>query len=158
MTDVATETAPDIGSEADRTLTITRRIAVPCDSVFRAWSDPAELTKWWGPEGTTPVIDVMDVRPGGAWRTRMVNAQGQEYICSGIYREIAAPERLSFTWAWETDGVRGHETVVTIEFKDSDGGTEMVLNQRLFETSEGTRMHNEGWTSSLDRLQQSLAG
>lgn len=157
MTDVATETAPDIGSEADRTLTITRRIAAPRDAVFRAWSDPAELAKWWGPEGTSAVVDQMEVRPGGAWRTRMINDKGDAYICSGVYREIAPPERLEFTWAWETDGVRGHETVITLEFHERDGGTEMMFSQRLFESSEGTRMHNEGWTSSLDRLEQTLA-
>ena len=157
MSDIATEMAPGAESEADRTLIITRRIAAPRDAVFRAWSDPAELAKWWGPEGTNAVVDVMEVRPGGAWRTRMINAEGGEYICSGVYREIAAPERLQFTWAWETGGVRGHETVVTLEFHDRDGGTEMVFHQSLFETAEGTRMHNEGWTSSLDRLDRLFA-
>lgn len=157
MSEIATEAAPGAESEAERTLTITRRIAAPREAVFRAWSDPAELAKWWGPEGTNAAIDQMEVRPGGAWRTRMINESGGEYICSGVYREIAPPDRLQFTWAWETDGVRGHETVVTLEFHERDGGTEMVFSQRLFETSEGRRMHNEGWTSSLGRLERLLA-
>ena len=157
MSNVATEAVPGTESEADRTLEITRRISAPREVVFRAWSDPAELAKWWGPEGTKAAVDRMEVRPGGAWRTRMINESGDEYICSGVYREIAAPERLQFTWAWETDGVRGHETVVTVKFHEADGGTEMVFSQSLFETSEGRRMHNEGWTSSLDRLDRILA-
>ena len=157
MSDVATD-ATQVEPEAERILSMTRRIAAPREAVFRAWSDPAELAKWWGPEGTEPVIDQMDVRPGGAWRTRMINAEGQEYICSGVYREIAAPERLSFTWAWETDGQRGHETVVTLEFHERDGGTDMIFEQKLFETSEGRRLHSEGWTSSLGRLDRLVAG
>lgn len=157
MSDVATPAAPGAESEADRTLTITRRIAAPRDIVFRAWSDPAELAKWWGPEGTNAAIDQMDLRPGGAWRTRMINAEGNEYICSGVYREIAAPERLSFTWAWENDGERGHETVVTLEFHERDGGTEMVFHQSLFESAESRGMHNQGWTSSLGRLDRLFA-
>ncbi len=157
MSDIATEITAGAESESDRTLTMTRRIAAPREAVFRAWSDPAELAKWWGPEGINAVIDTMEVRPGGAWRTRMINAEGREYICSGVYREIAAPERLSFTWAWETDGERGHETVVTLEFHDRDGDTEMVFHQSLFETAESRRMHNEGWTSSLDRLDRLFA-
>ena len=157
MTDAATETAPDAGSESARTLTITRRIAAPRDAVFRAWSDPAELAKWWGPEGTNATVDQMDFRPGGGWRTSMINDKGDAYVCSGVYRAIAPPERLEFTWAWETDGARGHETVVILEFHERGGGTEMVFRQSLFETPEGTRLHNEGWTSSLDRLERILA-
>ena len=125
--------------------------------MFRAWSDPAELAKWWGPEGVTTPVCEMDVRPGGAWRTCMRGSEG-EHVCSGVYREISAPERLQFTWAWETDGVRGHETIVTIEFHETDGGTEMHFHQALFETAEGRRMHNQGWTSSFDCLDRHLAG
>ena len=53
--------------------------------------------------------------------------------------------------------MRGHETVVTLEFHERDGGTEMVFHQSLFETAESRRMHNEGWTSSLDRLDRLFA-
>ena len=157
MNDAATETVSDIGAETDRTLTLTRRIAAPREAVFRAWSDPAELAKWWGPEGTAATVDQLEFHPGGGWRTRMINDDGVEYTCSGVYREIAAPERLSFTWAWETDGVRGHETVVSLEFHERDGGTEMVFHQSLFETTESRRLHHEGWSSSLDRLDRLFA-
>lgn len=157
MTDLATDHDPDTGTEADRTLTITRRLAVPREAVFRAWTDPAELVKWWGPEGMTTPVCEMDVRPGGAWRTCMLGSGGDEHYCSGVYREIAPPERLSFTWAWETDGERGHETLVTLEFHARDGGTELVLTQRVFETVEGRRQHNKGWVSSIDCLENHLS-
>ena len=157
MTDTATAAKSEIASEADRTLTITRRLAAPREAVFRAWTDPAELVKWWGPDGfTTPVCEV-DLRPGGAWRTCMLGSQGQKNFCSGLYREIVEPERLEFTFAWDTDGVRGHETVITLEFHERDGGTEFTLIQRVFETVESRDDHGEGWASSIECLERHLA-
>lgn len=157
MTDTATEPKPDITSEADRTLTVTRHLSAPRDVVFRAWTDPAELAKWWGPDGVTIPECEVDLRPGGAWRTCMLGSQGQKNICSGVYREIAAPERLEFTWAWETDGVRGHETIITVQFHERDGGTDFVLTQRIFETAESRDSHGIGWSSSVGCLEGYLA-
>ena len=154
MTDAATDIETEAASQPDRTLVITRRLSAPREAVFRAWADPAELVKWWGPDGVTTPVCEMDVRPGGAWRTCMLGTEGGEHVCSGVYRDIAPPERLEFTWAWETDGVRGHETLITVEFRQRDGGTELVLTQRVFETTESRRLHNEGWTSAIDCLER----
>ena len=157
MTDAATELSTDSASEAEDVLTITRHLGAPREAVFRAWSDPSELVKWWGPEGMTTPVCEMDVRPGGAWRTVIAGDQGNEHICSGLYREIIPPERLEFTWAWETDGRRGHESVITIEFREHDGGTEMVFTQRSFESAESRMLHNEGWTSAFKCLDRQFA-
>lgn len=157
MTDTATGTEPDIAPDADRTLTVTRHLSAPRETVFRAWTDPSELVRWWGPEGVTIPVCEVDLRPGGAWRTCMLGSQGQENICSGVYREIAEPERLEFTWAWETDGVRGHETIITVEFHERDGGTDFVLTQRVFETAKSRDDHGMGWSSSMMCLERHLA-
>lgn len=157
MTDAMTAAGAETSTDAERTLTITRRLAAPRDVVFRAWTDPAELVRWWGPDGFTIPRCEMEVRPGGAWRTCMVSPQGREHIVSGVYREIVAPERLVFTWGWETDGVRGHETVVTLEFRDRDGQTEFVLTQGVFETVDGRDSHGSGWSSAFDCLERHLA-
>lgn len=159
MTDAATkiDAGAAAASDEDRTLTIIRHLKAPRDAVFEAWADPAVLVKWWGPEGVTVPDCRMDVRPGGAWRTVMRGPEGQTHTCSGVYREITPPERLEFTWAWEADGVRGHETVVTVVLHERDGGTEMVFTQRLFESAEGRTLHDEGWTSAFDCLDRYLA-
>jgi uncharacterized protein YndB with AHSA1/START domain len=75
---------------------------------------------------------------------------------SGVYREIAPPRRLAFTWAWEEKGVRGHETVVEIEFAPAGRNTKIVLTQRTFETTESRDNHNKGWTSTFVCLDQFL--
>jgi uncharacterized protein YndB with AHSA1/START domain len=143
-------------TEAERTLTITRRFAFPREAVFRAWSDAAAFAKWWGPEGCSATVLEMDLRPGGAWRTVIRISEGKEHIVGGVYREVKAPERLAFTWAWENVGDSRHETVVALDFHDRGGSTELVLTQAPFESSEGRELHNKGWTSSLNCLEQYL--
>ena len=97
-----TETA----AAADPTsLTIRRVLPASRTRVFEAWTDPAVLMRWWGPEGMTTPHCEMDVRPGGTWRTTMRGATG-DHICRGVYREIAPPERLVLTWAWEEGVLR----------------------------------------------------
>lgn len=155
----AAAASPAAAAGTDRVVEITRTLAAPIEAVFRAWTDPARLVQWWGPEGVTISFCEMDVREGGRWRTCMAMPDGSEIWVGGIYREIEAPNRLSFTWAWDQeDGSRGHETVVTIELAEKDGGTEMRLHQAEFQDAEVCRKHNEGWTSSFVCLDAQLAG
>ena len=151
--------AQNAAADADRVLSITRRFSAPIEAVFRAWTDPAQLAQWWGPENVTVPDCEMDVRVGGKWRTCMAMPDGGKMWVEGTYREISEPERLVFTWSWDQeDGSRGHETIVTVEFEEADGGTEMRLTQSLFQDAEACRMHGEGWTSSFVCLDQQIAG
>lgn len=150
-------TMPNATADEDRVLCLRRTFDAPRERVFRAWTDPEQLVRWWGPRGFTVPEHAMDVREGGAWRTTMRSPEGRDHVVSGVYREIDPPRRLAFTWGWETDGVRGHETLVTVELHERDGGTELVLTQATFETADGRDRHEEGWSSSLDCLADALA-
>lgn len=130
-------------------LNLRRTFKAPRDRVFRAWTDPEKLAKWWGPETRSCPFVQLDPRPGGRWRTCMKAEDGEEAWVQGEYREVDPPRKLVFTWAWENDGVPGQETEVTIEFLDHGAETEMVFCHRGFETAEQARLHNEGWDSSL---------
>jgi uncharacterized protein YndB with AHSA1/START domain len=138
-------------------LRLSRSFAAPRDRVFRAFTSPARLARWWGPKGFTVPACTLDVRVGGAWRTVMRSPEGRDHVVSGVYREIVPPERLVFTWAWEEDGARGHETVVTIELVETPGGTRLQLTQEPFESERARELHGEGWSSSLDCLEEALA-
>jgi uncharacterized protein YndB with AHSA1/START domain len=159
QTSDATTTAGPTGVPGDeiRVLRLTRRFAAPRDLVFRAFAEPEQLVKWWGPKGFTTPHCQMDVHEGGAYRTTMRSPEGSEHILSGVYREVSPPARLVFTWAWETDGARGHETVVTIELDEVAGGTELRLTQRLFESDTARDRHAEGWTGCFYCLAEALA-
>ena len=102
--------------DSTTTLTITRTFAAPREKVFKAWTDPQELKKWWaaGPGFTTPFAEV-DLRVGGRYRLAMKPPdQDVVRVVGGVYREVRPPERLIYTWAWEGSG--GPETVVTVTF------------------------------------------
>ena len=146
------------GPGDDRTLTIERTFAATPDRVFQAWTEPETLIQWWGPEGHHIPEYTMDVREGGAWRTVMESEKGERHIASGVFREIAPPERLVMTWAWEQpDGRRGHETMIELTFQPDPDGTRLRLVQRLFETVEGRDNHRKGWTSTLNCLDEMLS-
>ena len=149
---MADRAAAAVAGESERTLIIERVFRASPDRVFRAWTDPAILVKWWGPAGyTTPELS-LDVRPGGAWRTAMCSPDGSAHPVSGVFREINPPNRLVITWAWEEDGKRGHETEIELTFSAVAEGTRMRLIQRVFQSREARENHRWGWTQSLDKL------
>jgi len=149
---MADRAAAAVAGESERTLIIERVFRASPDRVFRAWTDPAILVKWWGPAGyTTPELS-LDVRPGGAWRTAMRSPDGSAHPVSGVFREINPPNRLVITWAWEEDGKRGHETEIELTFSAVAEGTRMRLIQRVFQSREARENHRWGWTQSLDKL------
>jgi uncharacterized protein YndB with AHSA1/START domain len=100
---------------AERELVITRVFDAPRELVFKAWTDPRHAIKWWGPRDYPATHLEMDVRPGGTWRKHLTSTQtGKELRQRGVFREVVAPERLVFTYAWEEEGERGLETLVTV--------------------------------------------
>lgn len=141
---------------ADRTLIIERIFKASPERLFKAWTDPAILVKWWGPEGFETSEYEMDVRTGGAWRTKMVSPKGDDHKVSGVYREIVPPTRLVMTWGWENNGERGHETIVEITFEAREAGTRMRLVQSVFESENARDMHSGGWNSTFDSLERWL--
>jgi uncharacterized protein YndB with AHSA1/START domain len=82
---------------AEREVVITRVFDAPRGLVFKAWTDPEHMARWWGPTGFTNTICELDARVGGAWRIVMRSPAGIEYPCGGVYREIVERERLVFT-------------------------------------------------------------
>ena len=138
---------------SERTLTITRLFKAPRALVFKAWTTPEHLAHWSGPQGFTTPHHSMDLRPGGAYRACLRAPDGSEHWVQGVYREIAAPERLVFTHAWEdANGHPGHQTLVTVTFAEHDGQTMMTFHQAEFDSAESRDGHEGGWSSSFERL------
>jgi uncharacterized protein YndB with AHSA1/START domain len=141
------------------TLRLTRIVAAPRDAVFRAWTDPEALRRWWVPvEGMSmPAVEV-DLRPGGRYRLTMRNAKGEEFHLTGVYREVRPPERLVYTWRWEgTEYDAEGETLVTVEFVATDAGTELRLTHEQFPDVAARDRHDVGWRGVLDRLAAVMA-
>lgn len=137
----------------ERELTLTRLVDAPRLLVFRVWTQPEHLVRWWGPGGFTLPSCKLDLRPGGAYRFHMRGPDGVDHWLEGAYREIQEPERLSFTWAWrDSDGNLGPETLVTVTLEEAGRKTRLTLHQAVFESVTARDLHEGGWTACLDRL------
>ena len=136
---------------------MSRRFKASRERVFRALTDAGQLARWWGPKGFTVPDLALDVRPGGAWRTTMRSPDGRDHLVSGVYRDIVPPSRLVFTWGWESEGTRGHETVVTIALFEVADGTRLELRQEVFESADSRDRHEHGWAGCFDSLEEALA-
>ncbi len=138
---------------AELDLVVTRLIDAPRPLVFKAWTDPDQVARWWGPKGYVTVDCDMDIRPGGAYRCVMRSPEGIDHRKRGVYRAIVEPERIEFTFAWEQrDGRLGHETLITVTFESVGPKTRLTLHQRIFDTTENRDSHRIGWTSCLERF------
>lgn len=144
-------TAQELDPELE--LVIERVFDAPRELVFKAWTDPRLALNWWGPRDYPARNVEMDVKPGGKWRCCLRSAEtGEELWHGGVFREVVPPRRLVFTFSWEEDGERGHETLVTITFAEERGNTRMRLRQAPFDTADNRDSHRGGWNSALDRL------
>lgn len=142
----------------DRMLRIVRTFDAPRALVWRLWTDPEHRLRWWGPEEMALSHLEMDFREGGRWRMVMRHVGGYEHPVFGTFHEIREPSRLSFTYINESDG---HETLVTLDFIERDGRTEMRFEQATFPSVEQRDGHNLGWQSTLvllDDYVRRLAG
>lgn len=146
--------------KAELALTITRMFDAPRERVFQAWTDPAQIAHWLGPRSISAKVDKMDLRPGGAYRIVFLGEAGEVHSVGGNYREIVPPERLAFSWTWETEAANhsaGHETMVVLTFKALDGKTEMTMQHERFDTTASYDGHKQGWSGSFDKLAELLA-
>jgi uncharacterized protein YndB with AHSA1/START domain len=149
----------------ERTIVISRIVDAPRQLVFQAFTEPAHLSQFWGPKGTTaPVCDV-DLRVGGAFRVEMRGPDGIVYPCTGIYREIVPPERIVYAATTADDNPCGGglppRSVVTITFAAIGGKTKITIHARLASREDReaaiARGYNAGWSDSLDRLAELMA-
>lgn len=144
-----TRPAPD-------TLDMRRHYAAPIALMWRLWADPDHFARWWGPKGMRCTRCEIDLRPGGAWLTTMTSPEGTDHTVSGVYLEIDEPGRLVYSWGWEIDAGRGHETTVTVTFRAAGEGCEVRILHENF-GPEQPEPHLEGWTACLESLADHIA-
>lgn len=133
----------------NNSFTIKKFIRASRDKVFNAWLDPETLKKWDCPEHCEHSHLEQNVIVGGTYRNSMID-NGVTVTVFGTYREVVLNTKLVFTSQWEDSN--SPETLVTVEFADKEGGTEVTLSQTGFENVSTTKGHEEGWASCLNRL------
>lgn len=140
-------------------LVITRIINAPREKVFKAWTDPIELAKWWGPKGFSSPVCEADARPGGRIYIDMKAPDGVVYPMDGEFHEIKTPEKLVFTAAaLDENNKRLFDALNTVTFIEENGRTKLTLHVVVSNIRSEGKHHldgmNQGWNESVDRLVQ----
>ncbi len=131
----------------------------PRDLVFKAWTMPEHIVRWFGPDDFTVAGVELDVRSGGKWRIGIRSPEGQEFWMHGVYREVMPPEKLVFTHIWE-EGHESphHETLVTIRLSESEGQTTLTFHKAVLKDFAAWESQTAGWSQCLNRLESYMTG
>lgn len=106
-------------------LVFERTFDAPRALVWKAFTDPDLVPRWWGPKGTTAEVVEMDVRPGGKWRYVSHSPDRDDVAFYGEYLEVAPPERYRWTFMFDVEGIGPQGGPETFTFEDVDGKTKV---------------------------------
>jgi uncharacterized protein YndB with AHSA1/START domain len=162
-------------TSSEQKFVITRVFEAPRELVWKAFTEPARLDRWWGPEGFSTRVRSLDLRPGGEFRYSQQTPDGKEMWGKWVYREVVPPERLvsvvSFTDA-EGNPVRNPfspgwplEMLSTATFTEERGKTTLTLEASAYRAddlarktfADGRGSMEQGFRGTLDRLDAYLA-
>jgi uncharacterized protein YndB with AHSA1/START domain len=141
----------------DRVLEIERVLPAAPEVVFRAFVDPDELARWWGPAGFTIPGLSFPAQVGDTYRIEMQPPAGDAFALTGEFQAVDPPIRLVYTFAWEDPDPDDVETLVRLTFRDLGEATEVSLSQGVFKTDARLELHRGGWTDSFDKLERLLS-
>lgn len=129
VSSVANSETFKVTTPSDREITMTRLFDAPRRLLFEAMTKPEHVSRWWGrlDDRYSVTVCEIDLRPGGAWRFVGQGPRG-EFAFHGVYREIAAPDRLVFTEIY--DPFPDAQSVVTSTFTEEKGKTRLTVTAR----------------------------
>lgn len=143
--------------KSNRTITIKKTFNAPIALVWKAWSDPQHIAKWWNPRGEGTTIVAHSFKVGGKWKYSMLMPNGQEFIAEGKYTEIIELEKIASTANFRpmTEGVE----IVSL-FKKNGDQTDFTFH--VIHPTEAYKIQQEqmgimnGWGSVFSRLEEFL--
>ena len=123
-----TESTFDVDNHSN-SVTMTRVFDAPRQLVFDVFTRPEHIPHWW----TNTTVDKLDVRTGGEWRFVSQGQGGSEFVCGGVFKDVAPPERIVQTFGMEANP--GHEFTQTITFT-AQGDKTLVTTEAKFKSPE----------------------
>jgi uncharacterized protein YndB with AHSA1/START domain len=154
----------------EQEIVITRIFDAPRDLVFKAWTEPERVKRWWGPKSFTTPVCKIDLRTGGVLFYCMRSPDGKDYWGRGVFKEIVKPERIVCTDTFADE--KGNkvsprqygmspdwpdEAIITVTFEEHGGRTSFMLQHGPFKPGDERDMCHQGWSESLDKLEDYLA-
>ncbi|MEO6166997.1 MAG: SRPBCC domain-containing protein [Chitinophagales bacterium] len=155
--------------DAKREIIITRVFDAPRELVFKVWTDPNQITRWWGPKDFTAPFCKLDLRVGGEYLYCMRSSEGKEYWSKGVFREIIRPEKIVYTDSFADaqgntvpaseygmEGDWSEELIVSVTFEEYNGKTKFTLKHEGIPAGQMSDMTAVGWNESFDKLAEAL--
>ncbi len=151
---------------AEPTLTLTHLFDAPPALVWRAWTDPAHLARWWAPAGCRSEVERFELRPGGAFHLEMQLPDGGVMPCRGTFLEIDPPRRLVYEGPAESLSPCGAglppRARVTVTLAEEAGKTRLTLHTRFASADDREAAlqsgYATGWAKTLAGIEALLAG
>ncbi len=135
------------------TVEVRKVINAPVDKVFKAWTDPDQISKWFlSCESTADTRIEQDVRTGGQYRIDSIGSENKNVSMTGTYQEVIPNKKLVFSWTNNSQDAPAKDTLVTVEFIAKGDGTEVILKHTNFVDQATAERHNMGWTRLLENL------
>lgn len=158
----------NLTAEKHKTITIKRTFNLPLSAVWKAWTEPESMKKWWGPKEYTCPDCSIDFKVGGKFLASMQGADGKKIWSTGTYKEIVPLKKIVNTDSfadstgnivpasyYKMSGDWGLELLVTTEFEEVDGKTNLSL-QHAGLPVELSDECMQGWQSSFDKLESNM--
>ncbi len=139
---------------ADKGILVRRTLRARREQVFKAWTQPELMARWFFPGANWTTKVAADLRVGGSYELAMFDAEGGKHLQFGVYREIVPVSRLVFTWSCPDLGVS--DSVVTVQLEERGKETELVLTHELPADPKIRQGHEEGWVGCLGNLEALL--
>jgi uncharacterized protein YndB with AHSA1/START domain len=136
--------------------TIQRWFPASPELVYRSWIEVEHIQHWFATDGYEVTRCEIDARAGGKWRVDFRSATGNVYYEQGEFREMVPGKSLALTLT-QCDGAHtGPQTLVTVTFEPTRGGTEMTFRQTGYDSSMRRDGNAEGWQECFDKLLAAL--
>ena len=133
-------------------LEMRKTLKAPVAKVFKAWTEPEQITKWFGCGKTESVRVTQDFRVGGEYRVDLLCDDDENVSMFGTFLEIERDSKLVYTWNNTSAEYPAKDTLVTVEFIDKGDTTEMILKHSKFDKPVIAQGHTMGWGASLDKF------
>jgi len=157
------------GNSAEGDFIINWVFNAPRDRLFRAWTEPEQIAKWWGPRGFTTPVAKVDLRPGGKYYNCMRSPEGRDFCSTGVFQEVRAPERLVYTDSFADhkgdpvspslygmDPAWPQEVLTDITFTELGAMTKVSVHQAVPRSLAERQMAPQGWAESMVKLAELL--
>jgi uncharacterized protein YndB with AHSA1/START domain len=135
-------------------LVFSRTFDAPREQVFRAFTEPELVARWWAPEDEHVEVEVLEARAGGSWRYVNTEADGGTYVFHGVFHSVE-PDRIVHTF--EYSGMAGVVLLETVTLEDLGGGRTRLTDSSVFPTADARAgMSGDGSSGAMDRLEALL--